>query len=58
MVQAMSEKYVMSDATIYFFIAWLKDHEDDIEHGYNDFGDLREIFWELVGRNAGEEDED
>lgn len=36
------------------FIIWLDAHEDDIAAGINDFGDLRDIFFEVMFRNAGE----
>lgn len=40
------------------FLIWLSVHEYDIEIGINDFGDLRGIFYEVIGRNAGEPDND
>lgn len=52
----MSEKHVVSDSKMESFIEWLLIHEDDIEYGYNDYGRLRLIFWEIIGRNAGEDE--
>lgn len=36
------------------FQQWLVSHEDDIEAGVNDYGELRDIFKAVVGREAGE----
>lgn len=37
-------------------VLWLSAHEYEIESGENDFGDLRELFFELFDRNAGEDE--
>ena len=36
------------------FLIWLASHEEDIASDVNDFGDLKDIFRQLMGRNAGE----
>lgn len=33
-------------------IAWLLNHESDIAHEINDFGELQTIFKALIGRKA------
>lgn len=40
--------------TMQDFLLWLGSHEDDIQYGINDFGELRELFHQLFDRNAGE----
>ena len=40
--------------TMQDFICWLCRHEDDIKHGINDFCELRELFKQLIGREAGQ----
>jgi len=39
------------------FLIWLKSRESDIEHGIEDFDELRELFFILCGRNAGESED-
>lgn len=36
------------------FVGYLANHEHDIASGVNDFGDLKEIFEELFGREPEE----
>ncbi len=36
------------------FLIWLNGHEDDITNDINDFGELKEVFNELMQRKAGE----
>lgn len=39
--------------TMQDFIIWLHRHEQDIHLSINDFGDLKDIFKALFGRDAG-----
>jgi len=41
---------VILDDNMSDLIYWLKSHESDIAHGINDFGDLRHVFWDAIGR--------
>ena len=36
--------------SLYDLKAYLKDHEQDILENVNDFGDLRDVFWDVIGR--------
>lgn len=47
----------ISPDTMQDLLIWLKYRENDIADGIEDFGELRTLFFELYGRNAGEEDE-
>lgn len=42
------------DDTMQDLILWLHNHEHEIESGENDFGELRQLFYELFDRKAGE----
>ena len=44
----------VDDDTMQDFLIWLCSHEDDIKAGMNDFGELRELFQQLTGREAGD----
>lgn len=44
----------LSSPIIQSLISWLCVHEDDIQAGINDFGELNDIFERLVGRAPGE----
>ena len=44
----------VDDDTMQDFLIWLSGREDDIADGVEDFGALRNLFHQLVGRNAGE----
>lgn len=44
----------ISPDTMQAFMAWLERHEDYISAGLGDVAELREVFFELHGRNAGE----
>mgnify|MGYP006909080876 CR=1 FL=1 len=40
--------------TMQDFILWLRNREEDIANGREDFGDLRELFHQVFDRNADE----
>lgn len=44
--------------TMQNFLDWLKSREDDIAYGIEDFDELRDLFYQLYGRNAGEKDKE
>lgn len=43
--------------TMQDFLIWLSNHEEDIAIGINDFDELRDLFYQLYGRNAGDTDD-
>lgn len=45
---------VISPDAMQDLINWLCRHEEDIELGINDFADLKQVFVEVLGRNAGD----
>ena len=44
----------MAPDTMQDLTNWLCLHEDEINIGINDFGELQQVFFEVVGRNAGD----
>ena len=49
--QKMAE---INDDTMQDLIIWLCSHEDDIKNGIKDYGELEHVFFEIIGRKAGD----